>query len=257
MLTPKDIETKAFKISIRGYSVSEVDDFLQEICDSYLEIYESNKKLKDDVSRLSDAVGQYKSMEETITGAAKIADKNADGIENDANNRAKLIIENAELTAKSIIAGAQQKVSEETYRLESIKREVEIYKNKIVELLNAQLSVLKGYPQSGSIGIDITPTHSQQMWMKKTEKPVEEVAKPAESIENTIIVEDDEIVEAVEEKTETLETVSEETKKKHYNEFDDTARINLDTDEPVVDTDTDKLPCVKVNEDGEYIIDEK
>ena len=223
MLTPKDIETKSFKVSLKGYNVAEVDDFLQEICDSYLEIYASNKALKDT------AVGQYKSMEDTITDAAKIADKNAYDIESDANVKAKLIIENAELTARSIVAGAEQKVSEETYRLESIKREVELYKNKIVELLNAQLSILKGYPQSGSIGIDITPTHTPQMWKKKEEPQIEEV------------------------KEEKVYEDAEKTRKfKPQSDFDVTEDLSLN----IEDDDTDKLPCVKLNDNGEYIITE-
>ena len=231
MLTPKDIETKSFKVSLKGYNVSEVDDFLQEICDSYMEIYENNRILKEKAERLSVAVGQYKSMEDTITGAAKIADKNAYDIESDANVKAKLIIENAELTAKSIVAGAEQKVSEETYRLESIKREVEFYKNKIVELLNAQLSILKGYPQSGSIGIDITPTHTPQMWKKKTVEETEEITEEVKVYEDP-----------------------EKTRKfKSQNDFDVTEDLNLGIEE---DGDTDKLPCVKLDDNGEYIITE-
>ncbi len=72
----------------------------------------------------------------------------------DDEAEASEIIKNAETMAESIIAGAEQKIAEEAYRLESIKREVEIYKSKIVELLNAQLSVIKGYPGSGSVGDD-------------------------------------------------------------------------------------------------------
>ncbi len=231
MLTPKDIETKSFKVSLKGYNVAEVDDFLQEICDSYLEIYESNKTLKEKAERLSSAVGQYKSMEDTITGAAKIADKNAYDIENDANVRAKLIIENAELTAKSIVAGAEQKVSEESYRLESIKREVELYKNKIVELLNAQLSILKGYPQSGSIDIDITPTHTPQMWKRKTSEEPKEVTEEIKPV---------------------YEDAEKTRKFKPQTDFDVTEDLSLNLD----DEDTDKLPCVKLDDNGEYIITE-
>ncbi len=232
MLTPKDIETKVFKISFRGYDTSEVDDFLQEICDSYLELYESNKKLKDDASRLSEAVGQYKSLEETITDAAKIADMSANDIEIEAKGKAKLIIENAELTANSIVAGAEQRVAEETYRLESIKREVELYKNKIVELLNAQLSVLKGYPQSGSIGMEANHSHTQQMWKKKTESNVFSVEEdPVKNIEESSVD-------------------PEKTRKfKPQRDIEDTDNLNIKKD-----TDTDKLPCIKMDADGKYIV---
>lgn len=151
MITPHEIEEKGFRMSFRGYNTDDVDDFLQEIIDSYTEIYESNRKLKDKTGRLSDAVGRYKSMEDTLSDALSVAGRSADEIEEDANDKAARIIKNAELTAQSIIAGAEQKIAEEQYRYENIKREIEIYKAKIIELLNAQLCVLKGYPKSASL----------------------------------------------------------------------------------------------------------
>ncbi len=177
MITPQDIETKMFKMSFRGYSTTEVDEFLQEICDSYVELYEENKTLKKKAGLLSDAVGQYKSMEGTLQDALSVADKSADRIEKAAGNKADEIIKNAELTARSIVAGAKQKISDEEYRLERIKREIELYKAKVLELLNAQLCVLKEYPQSGSFNAEEPP--AQQMWNKKTD------AVPDSKIQNS------------------------------------------------------------------------
>ncbi len=38
MLTPQDIENKVFKTSFKGYNTEEVDNFLQEVCDSFVEL---------------------------------------------------------------------------------------------------------------------------------------------------------------------------------------------------------------------------
>ena len=46
MITPREIEEKGFRMSFRGYNTDDVDDFLQEICDSYTVIYESIRSLK-------------------------------------------------------------------------------------------------------------------------------------------------------------------------------------------------------------------
>lgn len=154
MLTPQEIEQKIFKVSFKGYNVNEVDDFLQEICDSYLEIYQDNRKTREQMKRLSEAVEQYKAMEGTLKDSLSVAGKSSEAIESEARHNAEKIIRSAEREAKAIVAGAEQKIAEEAYRLESIKRETEIYKSKIVELLNAQLSVIKGYPRSGSFEID-------------------------------------------------------------------------------------------------------
>ena len=173
MITPREIEEKGFRMSFRGYNTDDVDDFLQEICDSYTEIYESNRRLKEKTGRLSDAVGQYKSMEDTLSDALNVAGKSADEIEEDANGKAEQIIRNAELTAQSIIGGAEQKIAEEQYRYENIKREIEIYKAKIIELLNAQLCVLKGYPKSASLEEELASEAE-----RNNSVPTDAVAKP-------------------------------------------------------------------------------
>ena len=230
MLTPKDIETKIFKISFRGYDVSEVDDFLQEICDSYVEIYSENKKYQDSIKRLSEAVGQYKSMEDTITDAVTVADKSASEIEIDAKQKAAAIIKNAEDTAKSIVAGAEQKIASEAYRLDTIKREIEIYKGKIIDLLNAQLSVLKEYPQSGDFESNLTKTHEQQMWKRKNEKTFvkEDTKKAEDTCENTTPI------KAVSD-TENADTAGDNTAEKT----------------------TQELPLITVDDNGKYVVSDK
>lgn len=215
MVTPQDIETKMFKVSFRGYNTMEVDEFLQEICDSYIELYEENKSLKKKAGLLSDAVGQYKSMEGTLQDALSVADKSADKIEKEAGSKAGEIIKNAELTAQSIIAGAEQKIADEEYRLERIKREIELYKAKVLELLNAQLGVLKEYPTSGGLNLD-KDIPAQQMWNKKNVKKTENTAKNneaddfsktkvAESVKDTLKNEDDSAYED----TKKLESITE------------------------------------------------
>ena len=169
MLTPHDIEGKAFTVSLRGYNSAEVDDFLQEIIDDFVDLTEENKKLKIQIKNLSEAVTEYKSMEDTLTGALKVADKSANEIKNGAAEKAKEVIDNAKSTASSMIAGAEQRLTAEAYRFETIKREVELYKTKIIELLNAQLNILKEYPISEALDISELKENAQKqrMWQRQ------------------------------------------------------------------------------------------
>lgn len=241
MITPKDIETKMFKVSLRGYNISEVDDFLAEICDDYDKIYAENKELKKRVELLSQAVGDYKSMEGTLTDAVSIAGKSAADISRQANKSAAEIIRNAEITADSIIAGAEQKIAAESYRFESIKKEVEIYKAKIIQLLNAQLSVLKGYPQSGSIESE----SDGQIWVKKTQND----SQGDES--KTVDASDKELRETEwDEETKRLSAVSDIDDK----ELEDTLELELET---VKKCNTDELPRISMSDDGDYVVNER
>ena len=75
MLTPQDIENKVFKRSLRGYSVEDVESFMQEISESYEKLYKENLVANDRIAMLSDAVRQYKSMEDTLQSALSVAEQ--------------------------------------------------------------------------------------------------------------------------------------------------------------------------------------
>ena len=66
MLMPKDIDSKVFKRSLRGYDIAEVEDFMQEVVIDYEKLYQENVAAKERIAMLSDAVKQYKAMEETL-----------------------------------------------------------------------------------------------------------------------------------------------------------------------------------------------
>ena len=175
MLTPQDIENKMFKISFKGYNTEEVDDFLQQICDSYVELYMESKKYREQNGLLSEAVGQYKSMEGTLQDALSVADKSTGEIEKDAHRKAEAIIKNAEQTAADIVAGAKQKTELELQRFNEIQKKIEIYKEKITDLLNAQVSILSGYPASVTERTETIDTKPVREAKKKEEMKTEDL----------------------------------------------------------------------------------
>ena len=67
MLTPLDIENKKFsKQMMNGYSVSEVDDFLDELTADYEKLYKENSDLKEKLDVATNNLSQYKSIETTL-----------------------------------------------------------------------------------------------------------------------------------------------------------------------------------------------
>ena len=65
MMTPLEIENKKFKKSLSGYSKAEVDEFFTVVSQNYENLYKENLANRDKINVLSNAVKQYKSMEET------------------------------------------------------------------------------------------------------------------------------------------------------------------------------------------------
>lgn len=66
MLTPLDIENKKFsKQMMNGYSIDEVDDFLDELTVDYEKMYKELQETKSKVEELNKNLEHYKNIEET------------------------------------------------------------------------------------------------------------------------------------------------------------------------------------------------
>ena len=180
MLTPQDIENKVFKRGMRGYDVEEVESFLQEVCDSYEKLYKENLVAKERISMLSDAVKQYKSMEDTLQNALAIAQRSGEDVKKNAYGKAEVILKDAENQAAEIINHSAQEVAKVTYQYEQMKRSVEVFRAKVVSLLNAQLDIIKDY---STIQIDEETLREAKAVYEKTLPDAEEKAEEQNTAE--------------------------------------------------------------------------
>ena len=76
----------------------------------------------------TDAVKQYKSMEDTLRNALSVAKGAGDDIKTNAHGQAQVIIKDAEAKAAEIINQAAKEVADINYRYEEMKRSVEVFK---------------------------------------------------------------------------------------------------------------------------------
>lgn len=185
MLTPQDIENKVFKRGMRGYDVEEVERFLQEVCDSYEKLYKENLVAKERISMLSDAVKQYKSMEDTLQNALAVAQRSGEDVKKNAYGKAEVILKDAENQAAEIINHSAQEVAKVTYQYEQMKRSVEVFRAKVVSLLNAQLDIIKDY---SAIQIDEETLREAKAVYEKTLPDAEEKAEEQNTAELPEIV---------------------------------------------------------------------
>lgn len=145
MLTPRDIDTKVFKQVLRGYSVDEVEAFLQEISESYEKIYRENLAAKERIEMLSDAVKQYKAMEDTLQNALAVARRNGEDIKKKAQEEAGAILADAKKQAEFMVNQAAEEADSLRCQFEQMKHNVEVFRSRVVSLLHAQLDVIKNY----------------------------------------------------------------------------------------------------------------
>lgn len=148
MLTPLDIENKKFsKQMMNGYSVDEVDEFLDELTADYEKIYKENKELKANTEELHNDVGQYKNIESTLQNTLVIAQKTADEIQSVAKQQADQIIKDAEYQAKTRLDELNTQVIMKEKEINDLKKQFSVYKAKMESLLISQLELIKEMAQ--------------------------------------------------------------------------------------------------------------
>ena len=85
MYTPLDIENKKFaKQMMNGYSVEEVDNFLDELTLDYEKLYKESSENKSKISDLEASLVKYKNLETTLQNTLVMAQGTADEIKTKA-----------------------------------------------------------------------------------------------------------------------------------------------------------------------------
>lgn len=144
MLTPLDIENKKFsKQMMNGYSVAEVDDFLDELTADYEKLYKENSEMKDKLDAATNNLTQYKSIESTLQNTLVMAQSTAENIQTVAKQQAEQLIREAESEARQSVLELEQQIVLKEKELESTKKQFDIYKAKMESLLISQLELLK------------------------------------------------------------------------------------------------------------------
>lgn len=145
MLTPLEIENRRFKKGVMGYNATEVEEFLAVISENYELIYKENLANKDKINMLSNAIKQYKNMEEALQSAILVAQSAGDELVQNAKKRAENIITDAENKASQLLSDASREVTRVSYEYEEMRRSVEVFRTRIISLLTSQLDIVKEF----------------------------------------------------------------------------------------------------------------
>lgn len=144
MITPLDIENKKFsKQMMNGYSVEEVDEFLDDITADYEKAYKQSTELKSRVDELERSLLHYKTIEDTLQNTLVMAQSTAEEVKDVARQQAEQIIKEAEGNARKSVDNLGQEILMKKKELEDIKKQFDVYKAKMESLLISQLELLK------------------------------------------------------------------------------------------------------------------
>ena len=144
MITPLDIENKKFsKQVMNGYSVEEVDDFLDDLTVDYTKNYKEITELKNKVTELTKSLEHYKTIEETLQNTLIMAQTTAEDVKKVAKQQADQIINEAKGTAQKQANDLENEIIAKKKQMEDVKKQFDIYKAKMESLLISQLELIK------------------------------------------------------------------------------------------------------------------
>ena len=145
MLTPQEVSEHAFaKASFGGYNMAMVDEFLDVLTEDYTALYKENATLKAKMKVLVEKVEEYRSTEDAMRKALLTAQKMADDLVAEAEQKRNKLLQNAEVDAKARIGEIQQEIRDEQLRLAAARNATAAYVAKLKELYQHEMDYLSG-----------------------------------------------------------------------------------------------------------------
>ena len=112
MLTPADNKNRTIKTTMGGYNKKDTDEFIASILESFEELNNENKKLKEKLTSLSDGIQYYKNLEDNLQKALVLAEKTSDETKSAAKAEAANIVSLAKAEASDIVSKAKLEADE-------------------------------------------------------------------------------------------------------------------------------------------------
>ena len=122
MITAQDIRDKTFTKQFNGYSMSQVDEFLDEIAADISAMAKENAALTAKMRVLVEKIEEYRQTEDSMRLALLSAQKMGAQVETEAQEKADAILAEARETANRLTSHATQGIANEEAKLEEAKK---------------------------------------------------------------------------------------------------------------------------------------
>jgi len=142
-----EIKGKKFGLSFRGYNQIEVDKFLKKIGEDYQKVLEEGRASSEELEKLKEEIKRHISREERIEQTLISAQKSAQLIDENSQERGRLMIKEAEIKTKKIIQEGEeslQKLKNEMAKLQGQKR---LFLVKLKSLIQTHTELLHFYEE--------------------------------------------------------------------------------------------------------------
>lgn len=143
MLTPQEVAEHVFsKASFGGYNMAMVDEFLDQVTADYTTLYKENTTLKAKMKVLADKIEEYRSTEDAMRKTILAAQRMADQLVTEAEEKKDSIVRDAQEEAEDKIRAIRQEVANEELRLSAAQNATTAYIAKLKELYQHEMDYI-------------------------------------------------------------------------------------------------------------------
>ena len=129
MLTPQEVSDRSFsKATFGGYNMVQVDEFLDILTGDYSTLYSENAVLKSKMKVLVDKVEEYRSTEEAMRKALMTAQRMADELIHEAEEKKAAMLTEVEQKKSSMIREIEQRARQQ---MGEITRQIELEERRL------------------------------------------------------------------------------------------------------------------------------
>jgi cell division initiation protein len=142
-ITPLDIKKQEFQTKMRGFDKTEVVSFLEVVSEEMEELVRENLELKEKMQRAADKLANYSKIESALQNTLVASQESAEQMKAVAEEKAELIIREANSQGEKIVDDAYEKLSELRREHISLKNQRAAFLVNFRSLLESQLKLLE------------------------------------------------------------------------------------------------------------------
>ena len=141
-ISPLEIRKREFAVRFRGYDKAEVAQFLEALAEDLEEIFRSLDELERQNARLTEENVRHRETESTLQQTLVMAQKSADGVRNNAEREADLVVAEAEGKAERLMHQAIERMAETEKKIRELRVERKNFQLKLQGMIDLFQQVL-------------------------------------------------------------------------------------------------------------------
>lgn len=174
MITSKDVRNKKFEKAAFGYKQEEIDEFLYQLEAELDELERERAEANNKIQILADKVREYMKDEDALKDALLGAQRQGHQVIDEANEKAKTIIAEAQEKADALEDEAvrqhevameknRQEIAKERETLAKAQRQVADFKKTLFDMYKNHLELISSMPESFDEEEDYEPETAEEI----------------------------------------------------------------------------------------------